>query len=433
MKSSLVVNRAEPRVRARGPRGKTAFTLIELLVVIAIVGILAGLLLPVLEQGKSRAKRVQCVSNLKQMGLAFHLFENDHHGKLPTQVSSNDGGSLELVNAGFQVHGPFYFSFQHFRTLAGALVTPRPLACPSDLERRAATDFNQFTNGNLSYAIGLAPNADIPGAILAADRNFPAYRQPPLGPTIGVIATSNSPPPYWRTGLHDRKGDVLFADGHVEESYDAIFPSECSVTEWLVFPDVKPSAGRFSPGSTGGTPTVNNPITPAVNVDSHPSSVYGNPSTTGMGEQNFSNQASAVNSAINGNSARPVSPMSDASSGGSTARNSVTVFPFDTQAVESPRTNRVAATVHNSTNTATPSTSDLSDMSVLDPRPRKMSRSALGWGFLLLLLLLLLWLSFELRREWKRRQQRSAIKAEISIQAKCERDKDQWPLDGPCL
>jgi len=112
-----------------------AFTLVELLVVIAIIAILAALLLPVLQQGKIRARRIQCVNNLQETGLAFHLFANDHGGKFPMQVSTNDGGSLEFVTAGYKIHGPFYFAYKHFSPLASELVTPKPLVCPADLER----------------------------------------------------------------------------------------------------------------------------------------------------------------------------------------------------------------------------------------------------------------------------------------------------------
>jgi hypothetical protein len=108
-----------------------------------------------LQQAKARAKRIQCVSDLKQTGLASHEFANDHGGKFPMLVSTNDGGSLEFVTACYQTHGPIYFSFQLFRPLAGELGTSQILACPADLWRWPAQNFSQFDDRNLSYVISL--------------------------------------------------------------------------------------------------------------------------------------------------------------------------------------------------------------------------------------------------------------------------------------
>jgi len=189
-----------------------AFSLIELLCVIAIIGLLAALLLPALGQAKARAKRIQCVSNLHQIGIGFINFANEHSGKFPMAVPMSAGGSMEFARNGYLIQGDFFFSFRHFQVLSNELVTPKVVVCPTDT-RPPAASFAALKNDNLSYFVGVNAYFALPNSVLSGDRNLTndyvaAGTLMHLGPNYAL---------RWTRELHEFKGNLLFSDGRVEE------------------------------------------------------------------------------------------------------------------------------------------------------------------------------------------------------------------------
>lgn len=215
------------------------FTLIELLIVSAIIAILAALLLPTIEKVRSRARRVQCASQLRQIGIAFVSFSHDHNGEFPMKVSTNAGGTREFVQAANRFGGNLNFAFRHFQPLSNHMSDARILVCPVDRRANPTNYFAGLRNDTISYFVNTHARSGDSDSIVAGDGNL-AAAAPASVPGWGQTLS-------WTGERHHLAGNVLFGDAHVEQWNNRTGPSAGGGTQPppnILVPQPPPPATR---------------------------------------------------------------------------------------------------------------------------------------------------------------------------------------------
>jgi hypothetical protein len=162
------------------------------------------LLMPAMPRERARPSRINCVNNLKQVGLAFKQFAADHNDQFPMQVCATNGGSMEFAGN----------AFQHFIVLSNELSTPKILYCPADKKRAPAATFsNHLSNANISYFVGIDCIRTNPQMLLSGDRNLTNG----IRVRNGLLSLTTNEPAGWTQDLHEKQGNGGLADGSVQQ------------------------------------------------------------------------------------------------------------------------------------------------------------------------------------------------------------------------
>jgi prepilin-type N-terminal cleavage/methylation domain-containing protein/prepilin-type processing-associated H-X9-DG protein len=228
-------------------RGGTGFTLIELLVVIAIIAILAAMLLPALARAKDQGKLTQCLSNMKQLQLCYHMYVGDNNDRLPPNeseaafdtttnswISGDAQTDTTTSNLQLGLLWPYNKSALIYVCPADMLVIHSSSSAPATAPQTRSCSINYAMNGSGDNgangdSTGLNNQAPVvkyseiikPGTaqmVVFVDENEYECGDGCFGLYAWSYTLANQPPSWWNppASRHGKTATFSFADGHGE-------------------------------------------------------------------------------------------------------------------------------------------------------------------------------------------------------------------------
>lgn len=190
-------------------------TFLEAVALAAVLFIALVMIWPMVQwRAQPRSKRINCVSNLKQVGLGFRMWSNDHEDKFPWQVPLATNGTFEFAES-TQV-------FRHFLAVSNELTSPKVLACTSDEKVSRESDWAKLNNSHLSYFVGLDSNEAFPQTIISGDRNITGG----VFASNGIMRLAATNQAGWGADMHKHQGNIGLADGSAQQFSDRSLPKQ---------------------------------------------------------------------------------------------------------------------------------------------------------------------------------------------------------------